>query len=427
MSQSTARVGALLFWAGCLAGPLCAEEWPQWRGPNRTGHVFEGARVPTALPKEAKVVWQMEIGEGLASPVVAGGKVFYFDNRGGKETLHAIDARDAKELWQTAVDDVFADAQGPSGPRCTPVVDGEYVYAQSGKGELQCLSVADGHRLWRVNFTNDFGAVFFGEDTPVPGAAEHGFTGAPVVAGPSLIACVGGTNGAGVVCFEKRTGKLVWKALNDRAAYAAPVVARLGGVEQAVCFTVEGLVGLALADGKLLWRVALKTPYGRNCTTPVVVGDWVVAGSYRAGLVGVRVTVDAQGLKAERAWVNKDLAMNFSSPVAVGSYLYGLGPGRQLFCAELQTGRITWSKQGYFTTASETAHGSLIGMGENLLVCTDSGELVLIAADPVACRELGRVRICGPNWCDPAYADGKLYVRDGIKKTGTLYCLDLCP
>jgi outer membrane protein assembly factor BamB len=358
---------------------------------------------------------------------VAGGKVFYFDNQGGKETLHALEASDGHELWRSPVDDTFTDEQGPSGPRCTPLVDGDRVYAQSGKGELQCLTVAEGRRIWRTNFMKDFGAAFLGEDSPVPGAAEHGYTAAPVIADHRLIACVGGTNRAGVVCFEKNTGKVLWKSQSDLAAYAAPMIATLARVKQAVCFTVEGLIGLDLEDGHLLWRVPIKTPYGRNCTTPVVVGDWVVVGSYRAGLVGIKVSADGAGLKAERAWVNKNVPMNFSSPVSVGSHLFGLGPARQIVCLEIETGKLNWSNQGYVTTSAEIAHASFLVMGENILVCSDDGQLALFAGDPAGCRELGQARVCGKNWCSPAYADGRLYVQDGIKGTGNLYCLKLLP
>jgi outer membrane protein assembly factor BamB len=358
---------------------------------------------------------------------VAGGKVFYFDNQAGKETLHSIRASDARELWRATVDDTFTDEQGPSGPRCTPLVDGDRVYAQSGKGELQCLSVADGSRLWRINFLKDFGAAFLGEDSPVPGAAEHGYTAAPVIADQRLIACVGGTNGAGVVCFEKHTGRLVWKSQNDRAAYAAPIVATLAGTEQCICFTVDGLIGLALDDGKLLWRVPLKTPYGRNCTTPTVVDNLVVVGSYQAGLVGIKVFADGLGLKAESVWLNKNAPMNFSSPVSLGRHLFGLGPARQLICVEVESGQIVWSKQAYLTTAAEVAHASFLVLGDNILVCADDGLVTLIAGDPVTFRELGRARACGMNWCNPAYADGRLYLQDGIKKNAHLYCLELLP
>jgi outer membrane protein assembly factor BamB len=367
----------------------------------------------------------LKVGEGFASPVVSGGKVLYFDNQEGKETLHAIDTADHHELWRASVDDTFQDEQGPPGPRCTPMVDGDRVYAQSGKGELQCLRVADGQRIWRVNFLKDFGAAFLGEDSKIPGAAEHGYTATPVIDGKRLIACVGGTNDAGVVCFAKRTGKVIWKSQNDLAAYAAPMVATLAGVKQAVCFTVAGLIGLDLNDGKLLWRVPLKTSYGRNVTTPVIVDNWVVAGSYQAGLIGVKISADGADLKVEPGWVNKAAAMNFSSPIAVGRHLYGLGPARNLICVEVATGKIAWSKEGYFTSAANVAHASFLALGKNILVCTDGGQLALIAADPAACREIGRAQVCGLNWCNPAYADGRLYVRDGIKATGNLFCVEL--
>ena len=410
----------------CAAG-LRGEDWPQWRGPSRAGHASAGARVPTALPIEPKTIWRLKVGEGFASPVVAGGKVFYFDNQEGKETLHAINAADHQELWHASVDDVFQDEQGPPGPRCTPLVDGDRIYAQSGKGELQCLRIANGQRIWRVNFLKDFGSVFLGEDSKVPGAAEHGYTAAPVIDGERLIACIGGTNGAGVVCFAKRTGTVLWKSQDDLAAYAAPMVATLAGVKQAVCFTVTGLVGLTLEDGKPLWRVPIKTSYGRNVSTPVMVDNWVVAASYQAGLIGVKVSPDGAGLKAETVWTNKAAAMNFSSPIAVGQHLYGLGPAKNVICVEIATGQIAWSKDGYFNTAPNAAHASFLGLGKNILVCTDAGRLVLIAADTAKCREISRAQVCALNWCNPAYADGRLYVRDGIKTTGNLYCVELLP
>src|SRR5580765_3166876 len=188
--------GILVVVVVCLSWRAYPEDWPQWRGPTRTGHVSSGARVPSVLVAKPEVIWKLGIGEGLASPVVADGKVFYFDNQAGKETVHALNAGDAHEVWRIAVDEALKDEQGPPGPRCTPLVDEGYLYAQSGKGELQCLSVADGKLIWRVNFLRDFGAAFLGEDSVIPGAAEHGYTAAPLIADQTLIACVGGTNGA---------------------------------------------------------------------------------------------------------------------------------------------------------------------------------------------------------------------------------------
>ena len=154
--------------AGCGLVLLCpvalAADWPQWRGPLRTGQVPPGEPVPDKLSIEPKLVWRIKVGEGLASPVVAAGKVFYFDNSDGKETIHAISVSTSAEVWRKDIDAPFQDMQGPNGPRCTPVVDGDRLYALSCKGELQCLYVANGKLVWRANFTDDFGAVFIGEN-----------------------------------------------------------------------------------------------------------------------------------------------------------------------------------------------------------------------------------------------------------------------
>jgi outer membrane protein assembly factor BamB len=362
---------------------------------------------------------------GLASPVVAGGRVFYFDNTGGKETLHAMEAATQKEIWRHEVDDPFTDTQGPTGPRCTPLVDGDRVYAQSCRGELQCLETATGRLVWRANYVRDFGAVFIGEKGNAPGASRHGNNGSPIVAGDRLYANVGGTNGAGVVCFEKRTGRVIWKSQDDQAGYAPPALAELGGVRQVLSFTAEGLIGLRETNGELLWRVPMKTAFARHVTTPVWLGDVAVVGSHQAGLIGTRVRREGEGLRAEQAWLSKEAAMNFASPVLVGTHLYGVGPNRDVVCVEVSSGRLAWSKPGLFRTSADRAHGGLLVFGDRILMLTDSGELILFRARPESYEELGRAQVCGVNWCNPAYAAGRLYVRDGLKGPGELVCVEL--
>lgn len=400
-----------------------AADWPQWRGPARDGHVPAGVPVPTKL-SEPKVIWRMKVGDGLAAPVVAEGKLFYLDNQGGMETLHAVNAKDAKELWRADIDKTFTDAQSPPGPRCAPLVDGDRVYAQSCKGELRCLKVSDGKEIWQVNYVKDFGASFMGEYGNFSGAARHGNNGSPVIDGEKLIAAVGGSNGNGVVCFEKTTGRVIWKSQDDPAAYAAPIIATIDGVKQVVDFTVLGLIGLDVSDGRLLWRVPLKTGAGRHVITPVVEDDMVMAGSYETGLVGVKLSRNGADWQATKAWVSKESAINFSSPVIVGEHLYGLGPAKNFVCVNVKTGVQTWSKQGYLGPGGAgSAHADFIVMGENILSLTDGGQLFLFAANPKEFKEIGSAQVCGKTWCNPAYADGKLYLRDAHE----LYCLNLMP
>jgi outer membrane protein assembly factor BamB len=413
---------ALMGWAGWGQ----AADWAQWRGPNRDGHVPIGDKVPTTLPAEIKPRWRIPIGEGLASPVVAGGtsagRVFYSDLQGGKEVVHAVEAATGKEVWQTPLDNVFKDDWG-QGPRCAPVVDGQRVFAQSCRGELQCLSTGAGRVLWRKNYVQDFGAIFMGETGPAAGATRHGNTGPPVVDGDHLIAQVGGLKGAGLVCFNKASGEVIWKSQNDTAGNAAPVIATLGGVRQVISFTALGLIGVDAGDGTLSWRVPLNTRLGRHVTTPVVVDDLVIVGSYQLGLVAVKVTRDGVNFKAEPAWTSKEEATNFASPVAAGGYVYGVGPRQSVYCVEARTGKVAWSQTGLIRAAGERAFATFIVMGKNILMLTDGGQLVLFAATPAKFEAAGRAQACGVTWCSPAYADGGLYLRDAK----SLLCLDLAP
>lgn len=408
--------------------------WPQWRGPARDGWAtaVPAGKAPVSLPKDPRLLWKVKAGPGLASPVVAGGKVFLFDGSEGKETVRALDAISARELWRAAVDENFHDEQGPDGPRCTPLVDGDVVFVQSSRGELQCRAVADGALRWRANFRTEFGSALLGEDSVIPGAAEHGYTASPLVAGSQLIACPGGTNGAGIVSFDLRTGRLLWKSQSDLASYAAPIRATVAGREQIVCFTVEGVLGLDAAEGRLLWRVPLKTSYGRNVTTPVVIEDWVIVGSYQAGLVGIQVSAPgpdgAGGWQAVRRWTNKAAAMNFSSPVTAGRRLFGLGPARNFLCLDPATGKVMWSKEGFWHGSADGAYGAFIVLdADRFLLWTDAGEAILIAVDGAGCRELGRAQLAGKNWCSPAWVDGRIYVRDGMSTSGHWSAFELAP
>ncbi len=403
-----------------FAAHVSGADWPQWRGPQRTGAVPAGEPVPATLPAEPKVVWRVPVGEGFASPVVSGGRVFHLDNQDAQEIAHAADAATGKELWRATIFSSHKDGFG-IGPRCTPVADGERVFFQSAKGEFQCLNAADGKLIWRKNFTDDFGAIYIGEKGKAAGASRHGASGAPIIDGEHIIVQVGSASGASIVAFDRKTGAVVWKAENDQTAYAAPVIATIAGVRQFITFTAEGLVALDPRDGKLLWRVPLKTALGRHVTTPVVSDDLVLVASHQVGLVATRVAKNGGQLTAGEAWVNKAMTINFSSPVIVGGNLYGLGPAKNVVCVDLKAGTVAWEKTGLIQTSGDKAEAAFLVMGKNILMLTDGGELVLFAADPLGYKELGRTQACGATWCNPAYAGGRLYLRDARE----LICLQL--
>ncbi|MGV3772232.1 MAG: PQQ-binding-like beta-propeller repeat protein [Verrucomicrobiales bacterium] len=406
---------------------LMAADWPQWRGPDRSGHVSSSEGALNSLPSEPKLIWKVQVGDGLSSPVVQGGLVIHFDAVKGKETLHALGKGSGKTVWSAEVDEYFHDSQGPDGPRSTPVINNDKVYAVSCRGKLVCLNLKDGKKIWSVDYA-EFGAVFVGEKGNVPGASRHGNNGSPLIIGDRLYACAGGTNGAGAVCLNKNDGSLIWKSQNDQAAYAPPVLLEVAGSKQLVCFTAEGLIGLKPEDGKLLWRVPIKTAFARHVTTPVSYKDVVVVSSHQAGTFGIKVSKKEDGFTAEPEWVKKETAMNFSSPIAVGQYLYGLGPNKNLICVDILTGEEKWSQTGYFQSSADKAHAGMLVIKNNVLTLTDGGMVVLFSAESDGFKELGQAQLAAINWCNPAYSDGIIYLRDGIKAGGgNLYAYQLKP
>jgi outer membrane protein assembly factor BamB len=404
-----------------LPGSLVrAGDWPQWRGPGRDARAPGDARV--SLAGAAKPLWRIDVGAGMASPVVVGNRVYHVDLQSDKETVHSLDAQTGKELWAAAIDDPFRDGSG-TGARTTPLVDGKLLFVQSCKGELRCLKADDGAVVWRTNFVNDFGAPLPAEKGAAIGAARHGNTASPLVDGENLIACVGSPKDASVVCFKKATGQVVWKCGSDMAGYAAPVLADIAGSRQLVIFTAESVLGIEPAHGKLLWRVPLKTGYGRHVATPVVADDHVLVGSYTLGLVGLRISRDGEGFSAQQAWAKKELGPNVSSPILVGGRAIVHGAGPSLAAVDPRTGTTAWTQGDLVTAPRERAHAAFITIDSRILLLSGGGELCVLEIGPDGCRVLERAKVCGPTWCSPAYADGKLYLRDAKQ----LMCLNVSP
>jgi len=394
------RIGCSL--AMLLGGSIQAD-WPQWRGVARDGHTSE--TLPSALSATAAPQWRIPVAHGYASPSVASGRLFLFDDAGGTETLHCLDIATGREQWQKAVGESYTDEFEP-GPRCTPLVDSDLVFVQTCRGEFQCLSIQDGNRLWRFHF-NDYGAEWVAEKGANVGAASRrGNAGSPLVIGDTIYIQIGSANGAAIGAFEKRTGKLKWKSQNDLTAYSSLVSARLGGVDQVVGATVEGLLSLRPSDGQLLWRVPFRTGANRNALTPILADDTVYFSSHTTGLRATHVKPEGNGVRVEERWFNPQIKINLATPVLVGGHLYGQGPARNFICVETSTGQQKWSQSGFGEVTST------ITDGRRLLLLSDRGEAILTDASPEGWKELGRFQACGKTFVHPAYSEGVLYVRD---------------
>jgi len=391
--------------------------WPQWRGPDRNGYAKDAQSIKS-LPKELKPVWKIDIGGGFAAPVVQGSALIYVDENGSREFAHRLDAATGKEVWKIDYAKMESDEWG-AGPRATPIIDGERVYVQSMNGEFRCLDLASGKTIWQTSFDQQFGVKFLGSKAREGTASRRGNNGSGVIAGDKLVLPVGNTDGASLVCFNKNDGKVLWKSGTDEAAYSSFITATLAGVPQVVAFTADALLGASLDDGKILWRVPLETNAKRHAATPVVDGDNVIVNSHTIGLVAFRISKDTGGFKANPAWANQDLKINLATPVLVDGHFYCQGANKDYICAEAATGKLKWSKPGF--GQGKRDYSSTIVVGKNLLVLTEEGTLLLLEPNPEKYTELARLQVCGNTWSFPAYANGKLYVRD----TRNLQCIDL--
>ncbi|MDP7010502.1 MAG: PQQ-binding-like beta-propeller repeat protein [Verrucomicrobiota bacterium] len=416
--KSFLKFSFLLFILVAMA--VQAGDWPQWRGASRDGMTVD--EKPLArLPVKAQTIWQVPVGKGQGGLVLADGKLLVLQetNVGGKpmETAVLVNAANGKVIWKTPYAESwqYRNTYG-SGPRVAPIIDGDLVFAQGVKGVLACLSLTEGKLLWSRSYEKDFGAKWFGGNAPGSSgtaASRHGNNGAPVTDDKHIYAAAGGHEGASLVCLEKRTGRLVWKSGNDYAAYSGLMLGELAGVKQVVMVTAANLIGYSTKDGKILWSVPAKTGAARNIVTPILQGDTVTVASHTIGTFQLRISKIGEGLKASQVWLNRDARTNITTPVLKDGYLYGLGTSRgrnsDFVCLNHKTGKTEWSQKGF------SDYVSVIAIGDQLLVHSSSGELILLKATPKKYTPLGRLQVSQKSWNFPVYSGGVLYVKDGLR------------
>jgi outer membrane protein assembly factor BamB len=381
-----------------LAGSANAADWPQFLGPTRDGVSPETVAPWTAPPK---VLWRKPLGEAHSSPVVADGVVYAFYKPKGKDAdaLTAFHAWTGEELWTKSYErEAFTPPFG-AGPRGTPCVEGGHVYTLGSTGILACWDAKVGDTVWKVDTLKDLAAknLFFGVST------------SPIVVGGTVVVMVGGT-AAGIVGFEKLTGKVKWKATSDPASYAGPAL--IPGKPATLVFLTGSHLRAMTEAGELLWSFPFKDKLNESSTTPVAFKDTVVASSVTAGSVAVRP--DGAG-PVEGFWKNPKLTCYFSTPVAVGSDLYMINGAASLLnasitlrCVDGATGKVRWEKPkiGKY-------HAALTRLADDkLLMLDDAGRLTLIQPDPTGYKQLAQSKVCGETWAHPALAGGVLYVRD---------------
>jgi outer membrane protein assembly factor BamB len=397
-----------------LSAAAFAADWPQWRGPDRTGLSKETGLLKSWPASGPTLAWKATgIGEGHATPSVAGGRVYGLGLRGDDEVVWALDAKTGKETWSTkiAAGTVLEARQGGNGSRGTPTVDGDRLYVEGVSGDVVCLERATGKQAWAKNLVKDFGGR-------VP---SWGYSESPLVDGNKVIVTPGGS-AATIVALNKATGDVIWKSQvpqGNGVAYSSCIAADVDGQRQYIQFLAGTLAGVAAADGKPLWHFdSPANRQGINCSTPIYKDGYVfAASSYGNGGALAKLTTSNGTTNAEQVYFTKQMKNHHGGMVLVGDYLYGFDE-RELTCLEFKTGKVMWADRSVGKGSVAYADGNVIARSEN-------GPVALVEATSTGYVEKGRFeqpdRSRAPSWPYPIIADGKLYLRD----QDNLFCYDV--
>lgn len=420
-------------------GVVQADDWPQWLGPRRDSVWREDGIVDRFPDGGLEVLWRTPVELGYAGPAVAGGKVFVTDfsrdsgnienNPGGraelagKERVFCLDAETGREIWKQEYDCKYA-VSYPSGPRCTPTVDGDLVFTLGTEGNLLCLNVADGRIVWKKNLTEEYETK-----TPIWGFAAH-----PLVDG-DLLYCVVGGEGSVAVAFDKRTGREVWRKLTaPEPGYCPPTMIQHAGRKQLLIWHPTAINALNPADGEVYWSIKLRPKYAMSITAPRKSGNLLFASGI--GHEAAVIKLDDNQPAAEILWRGKTKKAVYcanSTPFVEDKVIYGVDcHSGALIAANLEDGERLWETFEATTGTRRASHGTafLVKHQDRFFLFNEAGDLILAQLTRSGYNELDRFHVLEPTgeafgrdvvWSHPAFADRCVFVRNDQE----LVCVNL--
>jgi outer membrane protein assembly factor BamB len=377
-------------------------DWPQWRGMNRDDISKETGLLKQWPADGPSLTWKITgLGEGYSGISVVKGKIFTMGDVDNASQLIALDESTGKKLWSTRMGAVGAYG-GYIGPRGTPTVDGDFVYALNQHGDLVSTGSASGKIIWQRSLTKDFGGR-----TPSWGYAES-----PLVDGDKVFVTPGGNKGT-IAALNKKTGEASWQTgdFTDPAHYSSLILETIFGVRQVIQLTAANVVGVDVASGKVLWR-GNRPGKVAVVPTPVFSDNQVfVTSGYGIGCNAFKISKDASGFKAEEVYANKFLEDHHGGVILLNGYVYGHSNKGGWVCMDFKTGQVAWTHMGVGKGSIAYADGHFYIRSE-----TGPGTIALIEANPKEYVEKGRFkqpdRSTKNSWTHPVIVNGKLYIRD---------------
>jgi len=397
---------ALLSSLPVVVSNRAANDWPQWRGPNRDGISSERGLLKDWPAGGPPLAWKTSgAGEGYSSFATANGRLYTLGARGGTEYVIAFDAASGKRLWESAHGQRFSNDRG-DGPRATPTIEGDRLYAYGASGDLSVMDTASGKVIWAVNVLKQFGGRNI----------TWGLSESPLVLSDRILVNAGAP-GASIVALKKTDGSVIWKSEGDEAGYSSAILHEAGGVREAIFFTARRALGVDVNNGHVLWsynRVANGTA---NIATPIVRNNKVFLSSgYGTGAALLDLTAADGKISAREVYFTREMKNHHASSVVIGDYLYGFDD-MILKAMQFDTGKVAWRDRS-------VGKGSLVFADDRLYLYSENGVVGLAEAVPDGYREHGRFQLRTgnlPTWSHPIVSGGKLYLRD----QDTIYAYDV--
>ena len=398
------RAGAFcLLLASLVPQSMAESNWPHWRGTNRDGHSPDTGLLNSWPESGPEKVWMFKnAGKGYSGPAIVDGKYYTMGTRGNSTILLCLDANTGEEQWAKEIGGILGNGWG-DGPRGTPAVDGNRIYALAGEGNLVCASIKDGTIIWETTTSK------LGGKTP-----NWGFSESVLVDGSKVLMTPGGDDGT-VAALDKSTGKVIWqsKDISDKAHYSSIVAAEINGSKQYVQRTEKSIFGLNPETGALLWKTDFP---GRTAVipTPIILGNRVyVTAGYGAGCKAIEIQANNE---VKELYSNREMKNHHGGVVRVGGQVFGYSDGIGWLCQNLSDGSEVWAER-------KSLGKGAITYADGKLICLDEGKghVVMLEASTNGYKELSRFTLDpqseirasrGKIWTHPVVVNGKLYLRD---------------
>jgi outer membrane protein assembly factor BamB len=375
-----------------------AQDWPQFRGPNRDSKVT-GFKAPAKWPEKLAQQWKITVGTGDASPVLVGKNIYLHTRQGDEEVILCLEAATGKELWKNAYP--CSAVTGPSasqhpGPRSTPAISNGKIVTFGVTGIISCLEAGTGKLIWRKeNPTNAIPTFYTGMS--------------PLINDGICFLHVGKKDDGQVIAYDLNKGTEKWKWSGDGPAYSSPSIMTVGGKKLLVVITEKNLIALDISDGKLLLQIAAPVQQRfYNCVSPYIDGQTIVFSGQGLGTKAVKVEKQGDKFTTSELWTNTEVGAKWNTPILKDGFLYGFSDQKRLYCLDYATGKSAW-----IDNAVNSDFSTIVDCGSVIIGLTSTDNLIVLKPDGKEYSELVKYKVAEtPIYAYPVIAGNLIYIKD---------------